>query len=141
MHTCTHAFFGPVMAYVHREGREFHAYVDPVGVVGTGRTLEESLRSASELMRSYFETVTELLVEHGPAKVRVLSPLSRDEKRGAAAILKGMLFAEVKSVRSIRPGCLPLRAEPIDRMAKYLMSGRRKEVRLAGLQEVTSSAG
>ena len=141
MNTCRQdQFFGPVLVYVHKEGSEFHAYVDPFFVIGTGKTVTEALHSANELLVSYFLAVSEELSKHGSRKVQVLNPLDAESKRGAVATFQGMIFAQVRRVTSFKPECLPLQPQPMNRIAKYLMTGEAKTVRMAGLQPIAAGA-
>jgi predicted RNase H-like HicB family nuclease len=120
-------FFGPVVAYIHHEGGEYHAYVDPLYVIGTGRTIEAALMSASDLVETYLRNAAELISKHGRERVRVENPLPEDLKRSAIKEIQGYLYAEA---RGAVPRQAPIRPEPVNRLMQYLRNGKPRDIGL-----------
>ena len=75
-------FFGPVELYVREEDGEWIAWADPFSELGTGATENEAIAAAQKSVEDYLALVAIEL--HRNASVRFLTPLTDEEKRGAA---------------------------------------------------------
>ena len=119
-------FFGPIRIYLHREGAEFVAKIDPFSVCGVGRTEEAALRRARELLNSHLAHLVLALEEYGPRKVKILNPLPAKEKRGCIREYSGTVHGEVR----LTSRKLPVTEVPLSRLPRFL--GRHKLNRLEG---------
>ena len=139
----SHQFFGAVFAYIHKDGPEYVACLDPFSLLGTGKSVHEALRSLNQQVGPYLAAVSEEIAKHGPHKVH-FTRLDDEWKRNPLKVFQGFLFADICHLTATRPQPPPLMAEPIgpaivNRIAKYFAAGGTvRDIKLAGLQPVAA---